>query len=88
MREIEATTEEELKTLVDELEALITKHPEEQIIKFFRFDHLKNMGLKFMSASYAEMAYGILGTIPRSAERTVALRKLLESKDAAVRACL
>lgn len=27
-------------------------------------------------------------TLPRSAERTVALRKLLESKDAAVRAAL
>lgn len=88
MRETEATTEEELKILVDEMEALIAKYPEEPILKFFRFDHLKHLGLKFMSASFAEMANGLVTTAPRSAERTVALRKLLESKDAAVRACL
>ena len=37
---------------------------------------------------FAEMAAQIVRMVPRSAERTVALRKLLESKDAAVRAAL
>ena len=79
---------DELEEAADELEKLITKHSEEQILKFFRYSHLTNLGLKYMSASFAEMAIGIVETIARSAERTVALRKLLEGKDAAVRACL
>ena len=35
-----------------------------------------------------ELAERLVATLPRSAERTVALRKLLEGKDAAVRAAL
>ena len=34
------------------------------------------------------MAATIIDTLPRNPERTVALRKLLEAKDAAVRALL
>jgi len=79
---------DELEASADELEAMITKYPEEQILKFFRFNHLTNLALKYMSASFAEMATGLMEGAPRNAERTVALRKLLEGKDAAVRACL
>lgn len=62
---------------------------QEPIARFFLFAHLPDK-LKLVSARYADMAIGILGEggLPRSAERTVALRKLLESKDAAVRAAL
>jgi hypothetical protein len=59
----------------------------EPILRFFKFDHLKEP-LRSISAGFAGMAEGLVNTLPRSAERTVALRKLLESKDAAVRAAL
>ena len=60
---------------------------EDPIMKFFKFEHLKPELQKF-SKPFGEMAVWIVETIPRNAERTVALRKLLEAKDAAVRAAL
>jgi len=42
--------------------------------------------LQAASRPFCELAAHIIGTLPRNAERTVALRKLLEAKDAAVRA--
>ncbi len=56
----------------------------EHIEQFFAFEHLPPH-LKAVSAPFAEMARHVL-TLPRNPERTVALRKLLEAKDAAVRA--
>lgn len=38
--------------------------------------------------TFGELAQRIVVTLPRNAERTVALRKLLESKDCAVRSLL
>lgn len=58
----------------------------EPILKFFRWDHLP-VQLQIVSSPFENVAAHIM-TLPRSAERTVALRKLLESKDAAVRAAL
>lgn len=58
----------------------------EPILRFFAFAHLPPH-LQEVSKPFAELA-DIIMTLPRSAERTVALRKLLESKDAAVRARL
>lgn len=55
----------------------------ELIMKFFRFSHLKEP-LRSVSRMYANMALEVV-MLPRMPERTVALRKLLESKDAAVR---
>jgi hypothetical protein len=59
---------------------------DEPILRFFAFSHLPPM-LQNVSQPFAALAGEIVKT-PRSAERTVALRKLLESKDAAVRASL
>lgn len=59
----------------------------DQICKFFKFGHLPP-SLKDRSRPFAELAQWIVMTIPRNAERTVALRKLLEAKDCAVRACV
>ena len=56
------------------------------ILKFFAFAHLPPH-LGAVSEPFAKLADHIV-SLPRSAERTVALRKLLESKDAAVRAAL
>lgn len=60
---------------------------EEHIMQFFRWEHLPPH-LAEVSQPFGEMAQRIMDTLPRNPERTVALRKLLESKDAAVRARL
>lgn len=60
--------------------------PTEHIEQFFAFAHLPPH-LQEVSKPFSELAQVIL-TLPRNPERTVALRKLLESKDAAVRAKL
>lgn len=61
--------------------------PPEHIIQFFKFDHLPKH-LQEVSSPFCDMAVSMVATLPRNPERTVALRKLLESKDAAVRALL
>lgn len=58
----------------------------EPILKYFRWEHLP-VSLQIVSQPFEELASKIM-QLPRSTERTVALRKLLESKDAAVRAAL
>lgn len=57
----------------------------EPILQFFHFQHLPPH-LAAVSGDFCKMAYSIVATLPRNPERTVALRKLLEAKDAAVRA--
>ncbi len=59
----------------------------EPLLQFFKFDHLPP-GLKLISQPFGELAAKMITLLPRNAERTVALRKLLESKDCAVRAAL
>lgn len=63
----------------------LTQH--EPMLRWFDYDHLPDE-LKAVSAPFATLAGTIVATLKPSAERTVALRKLLESKDAAVRAAL
>jgi hypothetical protein len=41
-----------------------------------------------VSAPFAQLAERLVAEVPRNPERTVALRKLLEAKDAAVRAAV
>lgn len=65
-------------------EAQIASDP---VLHFFHYAHLPPQ-LQFTSRRFFELAYFIVDTVPRTAERTVALRKLLEAKDAAVRANL
>lgn len=59
----------------------------EHIMQFFAFGHLP-AHLQAVSQPFAELAQKIIDTLPRNPERTVALRKLLEGKDAAVRALI
>lgn len=59
----------------------------EHIMQFFAFAHLPPH-LAEVSRPFSELAEQIVATLPRNPERTVALRKLLEAKDAAVRARL
>lgn len=73
----------------------------EHILQFFAYSHLP-ANLQLISKPFCELANAIVngdntlesgtctfgGPLPRNPERTVALRKLLEAKDAAVRAYL
>lgn len=60
---------------------------EEPIMQFFAYQHLPEK-LQAVSKPFGELAKTIVETLPRNPERSVALRKLLEAKDAAVRANL
>jgi len=57
------------------------------VLRFFHYSHLPPT-LRTISAQFCGVAQFIILKCPRNAERTVALRKLLEAKDAAVRAML
>lgn len=54
------------------------------ILRYFHYAHLPE-GLQQTSKPFCDLARHIVTTLPRIAERTVSLRKLLEAKDAAVR---
>jgi hypothetical protein len=60
---------------------------QEPLMQFFSYDHLPPH-LQEVSKRFMEMANMIISSLPRNPERTVALRKLLEAKDCAVRARL
>ena len=60
---------------------------QDHIMQYFEYAHLP-VRLQEASKPFWELAWHIAGVIPRNPERTVALRKLLEAKDAAVRANL
>ena len=68
-------------------EETVSPASSEHIMQFFVYAHLPPP-LQKVSAPFAELAHVIVETTPRNPERTVALRKLLEAKDAAVRALL
>jgi hypothetical protein len=59
----------------------------EPMMQFFEYGHLKPE-LQNVSRPFCELAQSIVQLLPRNPERTVALRKLLEAKDCAVRAHL
>ena len=63
-------------------------HPAIQhVLKFFAYDHLPEK-LQVVSKPFGELAKQVAERSPDNQETTVALRKLLEAKDAAVRAVL
>ena len=59
----------------------------EPILQFFAYEHLPPK-LQEISKPFGVLANGMTLQLPRNPERTVALRKLLEAKDAAIRAKL
>jgi hypothetical protein len=59
----------------------------EPMMRWFAYAHLPDE-LQKVSKPFGDLATALCTTLRPSAERTVALRKLLESKDAAVRAAL
>lgn len=64
------------------------RHPEiERLHRYFEYGHLPE-DLQRVSRHFAVLTDVLLAMVPDSPELTVALRKLLESKDCAVRAAL
>ena len=61
--------------------------PPERMLRWFRYEHLP-AHLQSFSKPFADLAHWLVAATPASPERTVALRKLLEAKDAAVRASM
>jgi NAD(P)H-dependent FMN reductase len=59
----------------------------QHVLRFFTYDHLPQQ-LQEVSKPFADLAQQVAQRQPFNAETTVALRKLLEAKDAAVRATL
>lgn len=61
--------------------------PVDRMLQFFAYQHLRP-DLQAISKPMHDMAVWIINYLPANPERAVALRKLLESKDCAVRAQL
>jgi hypothetical protein len=59
----------------------------EPMLQFFVSGHLRE-DLRPIVEAFGDLAREVATTLPRNPERTVALRKLLEAKDCAVRALL
>lgn len=59
----------------------------ERLLQFFAYEHLPPH-LQTVSKPFGDLARSLVESLPANAERTVALRKLLEAKDCAVRALL
>ena len=59
----------------------------DHVLRYFHYSHLPE-ALQARSKPFCDVARGLIDTLPRNPERSVALRKLLEAKDAAVRAAL
>ncbi len=59
----------------------------ERIMRYFKYAHLP-IAMQEVSRPFGELAERMHDKLPAGPERSVALRKLLESKDAAVRASL
>lgn len=60
---------------------------QDRLMQFFAYEHLPAK-LQEISKPFGDLAQLIVDTLPSNPERTVALRKLLEAKDCAVRAKL
>ena len=64
------------------------RHPSTvKLLRWFDFGHLPPH-LQAASEPFADLAMHLVDTLPDSAELTVALRKILEAKDCAVRATI
>lgn len=58
------------------------------ILAYFNYTHLREGVLQDTSRKFHALAYDLDESLPDGPEKSVALRKILEAKDAAVRAAL
>lgn len=59
-----------------------------EILKYFSYKHLPEGPLRDTSKEFHDLAHKMAEYLPDGPEKSVALRKILEGKDAAVRAAL
>lgn len=71
----------------DETNPFAQRERHDPMLRWFAYEHLPDR-LQGRSKPFYELAQHLVDTLEPSAERTVALRKLLEAKDCAVRAAL
>ena len=62
--------------------------PDEHMMKWFYISHLADKSARGVAKAYQELAEYTITVLDPGPERTVALRKLLEARDAAVRAVI
>lgn len=60
----------------------------EGIIQYFDFEHLENAEAARVSSAFYQVARFVDDTLDSGPEKSTALRKLLEAKDAAVRSAI
>ncbi len=65
----------------------VTDQPAHPMLRYFEWEHLP-VALQGVSRPFGELASALVDSLPDGTERDAALRKLLEAKDAAVRAAL
>jgi len=75
-------TEEFIKAMADK-----NNQAKTEALQFFAYQHLPEH-LRAVSQQFCEMAHEVYDSLPDNVERSMALRKLLEAKDCAVRALL
>ena len=68
-------------------QAVVQPEDREPLMQFFAYQHLPPH-LQDVSSPFFDLALTLCISLPRNPERTTALRKLLESKDCAVRAAI
>lgn len=61
---------------------------DERMMKWFHTSHLTDQDARKIAKAYQELAEYTITVLDPGPERTVALRKLLEAKDAAMRAAI
>ena len=89
-KEYEATNmaaQEKLEKAVEYLNSDRPTSNPDKLLQFFAYDHLP-IKLQEVSIPFSNMAKRICELLPQNPERTVALRKLLEAKDCAVRSLI
>jgi len=85
--QIHRHTETERAAVTAMLKSKRKFHMTDRMLQFFEYGHLPDK-LKEVSQPFGVLARMICETLPSNPERTVALRKLLEAKDCAVRALI
>lgn len=80
---------ERLREGIKAIDEAVTADPSlrEPMLQWFTSSHLVDE-LRPVSQQFEQLALFVVERCPRNVERTVALRKLLEGKDAAVRSML
>lgn len=63
------------------------RRPADQLLRYFEYDHLPEH-LQAVSKPLCVLAHDMNALVPDGPEKTTGLRKLLEAKDAFVRAAL